>query len=213
MEKEQKFVDYMSNLKDGSNDKLINTIIEGFSAITKLPLMEAEEDSLEGSLHIDDSNDDSREIVPEKVEEESEEQEEVEEKEESVVDDEETEGSVAILKSMYLEIKKMYKQLTDKEFNAEEFDAADNAIMESQLNGSNLLKLMEMVATKANLLESITPEDANAMTPEEARIKLDELSKIIFRMLKMQSITQDEADAYLRSVTVPLIKRINGNPA
>ena len=190
--------------------------MEGFSAITNTTsLLESEVvdmDSTEGDV-VEDDTAILEEIADVESGEETAEETAEEVDEEDDVSDEDADGAIEILKTMYLEIKKLYKQLTGKEFDPSEMDASDSAIMESQLTGENLMKLTKLISNKANFLESITPDDANAMSPEEARMKLDELSKIVFRMIKSGTVSQSEGDNYLKSISLPLIKRIQGNQA
>ena len=62
---------------------------------------------------------------------------------------------------------------------------------------------------KSSLMEALHPDDLRNMNKEDARKKLDELSKKAFQMKKMGVATDAEIKEYMDHISAPLVKIIN----
>lgn len=81
----------------------------------------------------------------------------------------------------------------------------DSALVEAVAAGFNLW-LNEL---KSSLMEALDPDDLRKMSKEDARRKLDELSKKAFQMKKMGIATDAEIKQYMDNISAPLVKIIN----
>lgn len=131
MEKEEQFANYLVSLKNDSNNELISAITEGFAEISGLALIESQE------IHISSSE---GEIKDAEIDDES-----VTNNQHSDDIDADVDEQVVILKSIYGAIKSLYTNITGKEFSTEEFDIADNAILENGINDDKLQYLMDLI--------------------------------------------------------------------